>query len=344
MNSSERMDPRGPALLQRTGLKAILASVMLLSSGVHLASTANAASVNNWPTKPITLVVPFAPGGTTDILARAVGQKMGEFLKQPVIIDNKPGAGGTLAAGITAKAPADGNTLFMSTIAHTIAPGLYKSLNYDFTTDFDPIGMVAITPNVLIVNKNLPVKNVAEFIQYIKANPGKVNYGSAGAGSTEHLAGVLFGMLTGVNITHVPYKGGAPMMNDLMGGQIQMAIETSPSAYPQVKAGNVTVLAVTTLKHSSAYPGVPTLDESGVKGYDFVTWFALMAPHGTPAAIQTRLVTELAKTLKDPKVTKDFEEQGVSPGNMPTVQLASFIKSETLKWGKVVKESGASAD
>ena len=344
MNSSERMDPRGPALLQRTGLKAILASVMLLSSGVHLASAANAVSVNNWPTKPITLVVPFAPGGTTDILARAVGQKMGEFLKQPVIIDNKPGAGGTLAAGITAKAPADGNTLFMSTIAHTIAPGLYKSLNYDFTTDFDPIGMVAITPNVLIVNKNLPVKNVAEFIQYIKANPGKVNYGSAGAGSTEHLAGVLFGMLTGVNITHVPYKGGAPMMNDLMVGQIEMSIETSPSAYPQIKAGNVTALAVTTLKHSSAYPGVPTLDESGVKGYDFVTWFALMAPHGVPSGIQSRLVSELTKTLKDPKVIKDFEDQGVSPGSMTPTQLATFIKSETIKWGKVVKESGASVD
>ena len=302
------------------------------------------ASDANWPSKPITLVVPFAPGGTTDILARAVGQKMGGFLKQPVLIDNKAGAGGTLAAGITAKAAADGNTLFMATIAHTIAPGLYKSLNYDFTTDFDPIGMVAITPNVLIVNKNLPVKNVAELLQFIKASPNQVNYGSAGSGSTEHLASVLFAMLTGVNITHVPYKGGAPMMNDLMGGQIQMAIETSPSAYPQIKAGNVIALAVTTTKHSSAYPGVPTLDESGVKGYDFVTWFALMAPHATPPAIQARLVAELGKTLKDPKVVKDFEDQGVSPGSMAPTQLATFIKSETLKWGKVVKESGASAD
>ncbi len=298
----------------------------------------------NWPTKPVTLVVPFATGGTTDILARAIGQKLGENLKQPVIIENKAGAGGTLAAGVVAKTPADGYTLLMSTIAHTMAPNLYKSLNYDFEKDFDPIGMVATTPNVLIVNNNLPVKTVAELITFIKAHPGEVNYGSAGSGSTEHLAGELFAMMTGVKISHVPYKGGAPMMTDLMGGQIQMAIETSPSAHPQVVAGKVRALGVTTMEKSPAYPGIPTLNESGIKGYDFITWFALMAPHGTPASIQAKLTKELGVVLSDLNIVKNFDEQGVTPGGVKPAQMSAFIKNETQKWAKVVQESGAKVE
>lgn len=299
---------------------------------------------NAWPSKPITLVVPFATGGTTDILARAIGQKLTDNLKQSVIIENKAGAGGTLAAGVVAKMPPDGYTLLMATIAHTIAPNLYKSLNYDFEKDFDPIAMVAITPNVLIVNNNLPVKTVTELITYIKAHPGEINYGSAGSGSTEHLAGELFAMMIGGKISHVPYKGGAPMMTDLMGGQIQMSIETSPSAHPQVMAGKVRALAVTTLEKSAAYPGVPTLNESGVKGYDFITWFALMAPHGTPFAIQTRLTKELGAILNDPNIIKNFDEQGVTPGGIRVAEMPAFIKSETQKWAKVVQESGAKVD
>ncbi len=299
------------------------------------------AQAADWPAKPITIIVPFVAGGTTDIVSRIVGKKLSESLHQPVIIDNRGGAGGTVGAAIAARAPADGNTFFMATIAHTIAPALYKNLSYDFSRDLDPVGLVASTPNVLIVNPSIPVNTVGELIAYIKAHPGAVNFGSAGTGSTEHLSGELFRSLTGTKITHIPYKGGAPMMADLISGQIQMAIETSPSAYPQVRSSRVKALAVTTLKRSPAYPGVPTLDEAGVPGYDVTTWYALMAPHGTPAAIVQRMNVELGRVLKEDDVEKQFVKQGLTAGNMTPDQLATFIHSETLKWGKVVKESGA---
>jgi tripartite-type tricarboxylate transporter receptor subunit TctC len=305
---------------------------------------AGAASAADWPTKPITLVVPFVAGGTTDIVARTVGQKLSEALKQPVIIDNRAGAGGTVGAAIVAKAPADGYTLFLATIAHSIAPGIYKRLPYDFQRDFDPVALVASTPNVLIVNENVPAKNVAELVAYIKANPGKVNYGSAGNGSTEHISGALFRSMTKTEITHVPYKGGAPMMADLMGGQIQMAIETSPSAAPHIRAGKVRALAVTTHARSPAYPGVPTLDEAGLKGYDMTTWFALMAPHGTPPALVQRLNAEVTRALQQPDVAKRFEEQGVTAGRMTPPELAAFVGTETTKWVKVAKDAGATAE
>jgi tripartite-type tricarboxylate transporter receptor subunit TctC len=314
----------------------------LAAAGLFAGATAQAADA--WPSKPITLIVPFAAGGTTDILARIVGQKLSEALKQPVVVENKAGAGGTLGANVAAHANADGYTFFLATIAHAIAPGLYKSLPYDFTKDLDPIGLVATTPNVLIVNPSVPAKNVQELIAYIKAHPGQVNFGSAGPGSTEHLAGELFRSMTGTQITHVPYKGGAPMMADLMAGQIQMALETSPSAAPHVRAGKVRALAVTSSKPSSAYPGVPTLSQAGVKGYEMTTWFALMAPHGTPGATEQRMHAELQKVLKLPDVQKKFEDQGVTAGDMSQPQLATFIRDETTKWGKIVKESGAKVD
>jgi tripartite-type tricarboxylate transporter receptor subunit TctC len=285
-------------------------------------------------------VVPFAAGGTTDILARIVGKKLGEDLHQAVIIENRPGAGGTIAANYVARAPQDGYTYLMATIAHTMAPSVYRKLPYDFTKDLDPVGMVASTPNVLLVNSSVPVKTVSELISYIKAHPGTVNYGSAGNGSTEHFSGALFRSMTGTDITHVPYKGGAPMMTDLIGGQIQMAIETSPSAHPYVESGKVKALAVTSAKRSPAYPNVPTLDEAGVKGFNVVTWFALMTPHGTPAAIEKRAHEELAKALKQPDVEKLFADQGVTPGDMTQPQLADFIRSETARWSKTAKEAG----
>ena len=318
-------------------LRSIVASLATIAlTSAH--SPVNAADA--WPSKPVTLVVPFAPGGTTDIIARAVGQKLGEALHQSVVIDNRPGAGGTLGAASVAKAPADGYTFFMATVAHTMAPGLYKTLPYDFSKDLDPIGLVALTPNVLLVNPSLPVKSVAELVAYIKAHPGKVNYGSAGKGSTEHLSGELFRSLTGVDIAHIPYKGGAPMMTDLIGGQIQMAIETSPSAAPHVRSGAVRALAVTTQRRSTAYPGVPTLDEAGVKGFNVTTWYAIMAPRGTPPAVESRMNQELAKLLHQPDVQKRFEEQGVSAGDLTPRQLSDFIRSETLKWGEVAKKAG----
>lgn len=316
--------------------RTVLASLVGLTLSFALPSHAEDA----WPNKPITIVVPFAAGGTTDILARIVGKKLGESLHQAVIIENHPGAGGTIAANYVVRAPQDGYTYLMATIAHAMAPNVYKKLPYDFTKDLDPVSLVASTPNVLIVNPSLPVKSVPELISYLKAHPGQVNYGSAGTGSTEHFSGALFRSMTGTDITHVPYKGGAPMMTDLMSGQIQMAIETSPSAAPHVRSGKVKALAVTSMKRSPAYPGVPTLDESGVKGFDVITWFALMAPHGTPAAVEQRAHDEMAKVLKQPDVQKLFEGQGVTPGDMTQSQLAGFIRSENARWSKVAKEAG----
>jgi len=315
------------------------AAIALAAAGLLAGAAAQAADA--WPSKPITLVVPFAPGGTTDILGRIVGQKLSEALKQPVVIDNRAGAGGTVGAGFAARAAADGSTFFLATIAHAIAPGLYKSLPYDFEKDLDPVGLVATTPNVLIVHPSLPVHDVGELVAYIKAHPGQVNYGSAGPGSTEHLAGELFRSMTGTRITHVPYKGGAPMMTDLIAGQIQMALETSPSASQYVRSGQVRALAVTGAKPSPAYPGLPTLSQAGVKGYEMTTWFALMAPHGTPAPIVQRMHAELQKVLAAPDVQARFQEQGVTAGDMTPPQLAAFIRSETAKWGRIVKESGA---
>jgi len=315
-----------------------------LLAAASLCPLLSAQAAEPWPDKPISLVVPFAAGGTTDILGRVIGQKLADTLHQPVLIDNRPGAGGNTGANFVSKAAPDGYTFLLATIAHTIAPGIYKALPYDFMKDLTPIGMVALTPNVLLVNPSIPVKTVAELVSYIKAHPDSVNYGSAGIGSTEHLSGALFRSMTGTDIHHVPYKGGAPMMADLIGGQIQMAIETSPSAAPQVRSGKVRALAVTTTSRSSAYPDVPTLNETGVRGFDVTTWFALMAPAGTPAAITQHMTAELNAVLAQPAVKKIFEEQGVTPGDMAPEQLAAFIRSETAKWVKVAKEAGATAE
>ncbi|MEK7493511.1 tripartite tricarboxylate transporter substrate binding protein [Cupriavidus metallidurans] len=319
---------------------------MLAGAAIAMAAvpTGSAFAADHWPSKPITLVVPFASGGTTDIIGRAVGQRLGEALGQPVVVDNRPGAGGTIGGALVARANPDGYTFLLATVAHTMAPGIYKTLPYDFQKDLEPIGMVALTPNVVLVNTSIPAKNVQELIAYIKANPGKVNYGSAGIGSTEHLSGELFRSATGTDISHVPYKGGAPMMTDLIAGQIQMAIETSPSANPHVKSGKVKALAVTSAKRSPAYPGVPTVAESGVPGYEVTTWYALMAPRGTPEPIRQRMSAELAKVLKQSDVQKRFDDQGVTAGDMTPPQLAAFIKTETTKWTKVAKDSGAKAE
>jgi tripartite-type tricarboxylate transporter receptor subunit TctC len=327
-------------MARRTALR------MLAGAAIAMAAvpTGSAFAADHWPSKPITLVVPFASGGTTDIIGRAVGQRLGEALGQPVVVDNRPGAGGTIGGALVARANPDGYTFLLATVAHTMAPGIYKTLPYDFQKDLEPIGMVALTPNVVLVNTSIPARNVQELIAYIKANPGKVNYGSAGIGSTEHLSGELFRSATGTDISHVPYKGGAPMMTDLIAGQIQMAIETSPSANPHVKSGKVKALAVTSAKRSPAYPGVPTVAESGVPGYEVTTWYALMAPRGTPEPIRQRMSAELAKVLKQSDVQKRFDDQGVTAGDMTPPQLAAFIKTETTKWTKVAKDSGAKAE
>jgi len=302
------------------------------------------AAAQEWPTKSITLVVPFAAGGTTDLVGRPLAQSLAARLGQSVVVDNRAGAGGTIGAGIAAKSAPDGYTMFLATIAHTIAPGIYKNLSYDFVKDFDPITVVGEVPNVLIINPAVPAKTPAELIGYIKANPGKVNFGSAGPGSVEHLSGELFRAMAGVNIVHVPYKGGAPMMTDLIAGHIQMAIETSGSALQHIKAGAVLPLAVSTRESSPFFPGLPTLDEAGLKGYDVTTWYGLLAPKGTPAAVRTRLYQTVSEILKTPDMVARLADLGAVPGGEPPEKFAAFIQTETAKWTKVTREAGITAE
>jgi tripartite-type tricarboxylate transporter receptor subunit TctC len=306
--------------------------------------TGRFAAAQEWPAKPITLVVPFAAGGTTDLVGRPLAQSLAARLGQSVIVDNRAGAGGTIGAGIAAKSPADGYTLFLATIAHTIAPGMYRNLPYDFVRDFDPITVIAEVPNVLIVNPMVPAKTSAELIAYAKANPGKVNFGSAGPGSVEHLSGELYRSMAGINIVHVPYKGGAPMMTDLIAGHIEMAIETSGSALQHIKAGAVRALAVSTRAPSPFFPGLPTLEEAGLKGYDVTTWYGLLAPRGTPGPVEAKLYQTVSEILKTPDMTARLADLGAVAGGEPPEKFAAFIAAETAKWTKVTKEAGVTVE
>jgi tripartite-type tricarboxylate transporter receptor subunit TctC len=303
-----------------------------------------AATAEDWPSRPVTLIVPFAPGGTTDILARIVGQALSARFGQSVIIENVGGAGGTLGANQAAKAAPDGYTIFMATIAHTMAPGIYKSLPYDFEKDFAPITVVAYVPNIVIVHPNVPAKTIAELLAYIRANPGKVNYGSAGIGSTEHMSGELMAAMANLKMVHVPYKGGAPMMADLIAGHIEMSIETSGSATPHIKAGSVRALAVSTAKRSPAFPDLPTLAEAGLPNYDVTTWYGILAPTGTPAAIRDRLYKELSEILKSPDIVARLHDIGADPGGDTPPEFAAFIKNETDKWIKLAKDTHISVE
>lgn len=308
----------------------------LLACGLLCASalTAHAA---DWPSKPITLVIPFPPGGTTDMVGRPLAQMLGEKLKQTVIVDNRAGAGGTIGAAYVARSHPDGYTIFLATIAHTIAPSTYDKLSYDFQKDFEPITIVASSPNLLIVNNNLPVKSVTELIDYAKKNPGKLNFGSAGIGSTEHLAGELFKRLAKIDISHVPYKGGAPMMADLISGQIQMAIETSGSAISQIRAGTVRALGVSSDQPSAFFPGIPTIAQSGLPGYSFSTWYGIMVPAGTPAAVRDTLYKDITEILKDPKMKSILDTIGADPGGNSPAQFKTFIADQTTKWHDILK-------
>ena len=322
---------------------AALRKVALIALIGTLFAPASAAA-EDWPTKPITIVVPFVAGGTTDIVARIIAQPLSERLHQSIVIENVGGGGGTIGAGNAARAQPDGYTIFMATVAHTMAPGIYKKLSYDFEKDFDPITIAASVPNILIVNPSLPVKTVAELIAYIKANPGKVNYGSAGIGSTEHMSGALFRSLAGLDIVHVPYRGGAPMLGDLVAGHILMSIETSGAATPFIQAGQVRALAVSPAKRSALFPELPTLAESGLTGYDVTTWYGVLVPKGTPQPIRDKLYAELVQVLKSPDVVARLRDIGAEPGGEPPAQFAAFIHAETEKWIKLAKDAGIQAD
>jgi len=306
-----------------------------------------ASAQDNYPSKPIRMIVSFAVGGPTDIVARVMGARMGEILGQQVIIDNRPGAGGNLGADMVAKAPPDGYTLLMATVStHAINPLLYKKIPYDPIKDFSPIGQVGVTPAVLAVHKDIPAKNVQELIAMLKANPGKYSYGSSGLGSILHLCGESFKMAVGgLDVEHVPYRGSAPMMNDLAAGQIPMAFDGLPTALPQIQAGTIRPLATGTATRARALPDLSTVQEQGVKGYECYTWNAIFAPAKTPKPIVDKLAAAMKQSLADPVVIKRLQDTGVHPTPDSTPdKLAEFVKVELAKWGAIVKASGASLD
>lgn len=319
---------------------------LLAAAAASLAAAAlPAAAQGAWPAKPVTIVVPFAAGGTTDILARVVGQALARELGTSVVVDNRAGAGGNIGASLAAKAPADGYTLFMGTVGtHAINASLYKKLPYDPVKDFAPLTRVAMVPNLLVANPGKPYKSVRELVAYAKANPGRVNFASSGSGSSIHLSGELFNALAKVEMVHVPYKGSAPAVTDLVAGQVDVMFDNMPSAIQHVRSGRLRPLAVTTAKRSPDLPDVPTIAEAGVPGYEATSWFGLYAPAATPAPVLARLHAGLVKVLADAEVRKKMDDQGAEPMSETPEQFAEFMRKETAKWAQVVKASGASAD
>ena len=324
----------------RTTRRAAIGAIALAAATLSLGAAAQA-----YPTKPITIVVPFSAGGTTDILARLVGQYLTTELGQPVVVDNKAGAGGNIGGALAAKAPADGYTLFMGTVGtHAINAALYKKMPFDHVKDFAPLSRVANVPNLLVAHPSQPFKTVPEMIAYAKANPGKINFGSPGNGASPHLSGELFKSMAKVELTHIPYKGSAPAVSDLLGNQIAIMFDNMPSVIPHVRSGKLRAIAISTAQRSPELPDVPTIAEAGVPGYEAVSWFGLFAPAATPKPVLDKLSTALSKVLANPEVQKKISAQGGETVNETPVQFAAFIRSETTKWGKVVKESGATVD
>ena len=295
--------------------------------------------------RPLRLVVPYPPGGTSDLLARTVGIRLGERLGQPVVIENKAGAGGVIGSQQVQKAAPDGTTLLLSTIAsHGIIPALQKPAPYDPVRDFTPLTLLAGTPNVLLVNKDLPARNLEEFLAMARAKPGGVSFGSTSLGGSPHMSGELLKVLAKVDLLHVPYKGGGPMLVDLMGGTIPAAFDNLPSAMPHIRAGKVRALAVTTAKRWPSAPEIPTMAEAGVPGYEMSAWFGLMAPAGLSPQLAQLLHREVAAVLKEPDVNKRLLELGAEPSGMSPEEFSRFIGAEREKWTRVGASSGVKLD
>jgi len=313
--------------------------------GLGLAMLAALAHAQDWPSKPIKWIVPFAPGGTTDILARTVGEKLTTALGQPVIIENKPGAGGGVGADFTAKAAPDGYTIMGGTIStHAINASLYNKLPYDPVKDFVAITLIARVPNMLVVNPSIPANNVKELIALLKANPGKYSFASSGNGTSQHLSGELFKTMAGVDMQHIPYKGSPPALQDVMGGQVAMTFDNITTAWPLAKGGKLRALAVTTAVRSDVAPEVPTLAESGLPGFEVGSWQGVFAPAATPPEIVKRLNAEIVKILKLPDVNEKLVGLGAQPVGNTSEEFTVMVKAEVAKWADVVKKSGAKVD
>ena len=302
-----------------------------------------------WPSRPVRIVVPFAPAGTTDILARALAPELSKSFGQPFVIENKPGAGGNVGADLVAKS-SDGHTLLMGTVGtHAINPALYAKMPYDHVKDFAPITLVAGVPNVLVMNpakaEALGIHGVPDLIRYAKANPGKLNMASSGNGTSIHLAGELFKSMTGTYMVHFPYRGSGPALLDLMAGNMDLMFDNLPSAMPHIKSGRLKALAVTSAERSAALPELPTVAEAGpLKGYEASSWFGLLAPAGTSADVVSRLQEETARALATPALKERLQAQGAIPSGMSPAEFSAFIAAETMKWAAVVKASGARVD
>jgi tripartite-type tricarboxylate transporter receptor subunit TctC len=309
------------------------------------AMLAPAANAQSYPSKPIRLVVPFPPGGSLDVVARAIGPKLSEAWGQPVVIDNRPGAGGNIGADLVAKSAPDGYTILEGALStHAVNVSLYSKMPYDPVKDFAPITLVAITPNVLVLNSAFPVNSVSELIAYAKAHPGALSFGSGSNGSAGHLAGELFKTQTGVDMVHIPYKGGAPALQALLAGDTQLMFDNLANSTPQLKAGRLKALAVTTAKRSTLIPELPTLAEAGLPGFDIYTWWGFMAPAGTPREVIIKWNAEVTRILGTPEMKAFFAQQGAEPAPTTAEQFAALIRSEIPKYAKIVRDSGAKVD
>ena len=310
----------------------------LVAAAVALASLA--VHAQPWPNKPVRIINPFPAGGGVDAFARPIAAKLSQQLGQNFYVENMGGAGGTLGASVAAKAAPDGYTIFVGAIHHAIAESLYTKLTYSIEKDFDPVTVISYVPNVIVIHpKHAHIKTYADFLKYVKANPGKLNFGSAGNGTSHHLVGELYKMRTTTDIVHVPYKGAGPMMQDLIAGNVDMAFDGMGTSAPQIKAGRLRPLAVSTAARSPLIPDVPTLTELGIPDFDVTTWYAMWVPHGTPKEITDKLYQEIAKALQQPDVKKIWEEQGAAAGGQPPAEFGRFLRSEVDRWGKVVKEA-----
>jgi len=312
---------------------------------VVCATVALPAAAQPYPSKPVKLVVPFPPGGSLDNAARLIAQKLTETWGQSVVVENKPGAGGNIGADMVAKSPPDGYTILLGALStHAVNPSLYKTMPYDAAKDFAPITLVAITPNVLVVNASSPVQTVKEFFAYTKANPGKLSFGSGSIGSGGHLAGELYKVETGTDSVHVPFKGGAPATQALLAGDTQFMFDNLANAMAQVKGGKLRALAVTTAKRSPLAPDLPTMAEAGLPGFDISTWFGLFAPAGTPKDIVAKWNADVTRILNSPDVRARFIADGAEPSPSSPEQFSQFIAAELTKYARIVKASGAKVD
>ena len=312
---------------------------------VALAAASPALAQTSWPNKPVRLINPFPAGGGVDAFARPVAAKLTQALGQSFYVENMGGAGGTVGAAAAARAPADGYTFFVGAIHHSIAESIYGKLTYGIEKDFEPVTVLAYVPNVIVIHpKYAQIKTYQDFVTYAKANPGKLNFGSAGNGTSHHLVGELYKMRTGTDLVHVPYKGAGPMMQDLLGGNVDMAFDGMGTSAPQIKAGKLKALAVSTGTRSPVIPDVPTLKELGIADFEVTTWYAMWAVKGTPRDVIDRMYREVVKALQDPDIRKVWEQQGAVAGGQSPAEFGRFVREEVTRWGKVVKDANIKID